>query len=247
MIIYRYRNFQEYFEKNLESLSMAVQQSRYWISAPDKLDDPDEFKVEFKYTPTPLTYSLVASLLKRENSNHSVSSANKKAKEVIQRNRLKPISDKIMDETMNKMRAEMGILCFSRLKDESALWDKYAGSGNGYCIEIKVPDELMGKTLFNVTYSKSKRFHINKLLKSFLSGNPYDSYEMFLLTKKNSEWGKQEEIRFISRLQSKEKSQDYFPLKELEVIGIIIGQNVDNDLKNTIKNKFGEKIAVLEK
>jgi len=69
-------------------------------------------------------------------------------------------------------------------KTDARLWKEYGGDGNGACVEIDIPDHLVGQNYHRVCYVLAKVFHIDTFLESALFPDKiFQTYQNMLLTK----------------------------------------------------------------
>ncbi len=100
-----------------------------------------------------------------------------------------------------KCRNTIGVVSFSITKTDDHLWNEYGGKGNGVCIEINIPDTLIGKSYHRVHYVSEKIFHVDSFLESALfQDRAFETYRNILLTK-TKKWSQEEEMRFIGNRQ----------------------------------------------
>ncbi len=115
---------------------------------------------------------------------------------------LRDIMSPLIDDTIEKCRRGIGVTSFSMTKADDHLWEEYGGKGNGACIEINIPDHLIGQTYHHVRYVPEKTFHIDTFLESAaFSDGDFQTYQNILLTK-TKKWEQEEEIRFIGDRQN---------------------------------------------
>lgn len=171
-----------------------------WCAKPDSLNDPDEFKFKLDYRPSSHTKYFLSQVVEKYRTikiippDISVSS-------VLGKNRLEIIVAPIIDMLVNDCRNSIGIASFSVTNNDDHLWKEYGGKGNGVCIEIDIPDDLINKSYYPVHYVSEKVFHIDSFLESALfPERKFNNYRNILLTKKRK-WEQENEIRFISNRQ----------------------------------------------
>jgi hypothetical protein len=96
----------------------------------------------------------------------------------------------------------VGITSFSMTRADDRLWKEYGGKGNGACIEINIPDHLVGHAYHRIHYVPTKIFHIDTFLESALfPDRAFQTYQNILLTK-TKQWEQEEEIRFMGNRQN---------------------------------------------
>lgn len=103
---------------------------------------------------------------------------------------------------IEQCRAEIGLACFARSGNNDVMWERYGGQGNGVCVEIEAPDELLYTHLYPVEYTESKRLHIDQMLASYSDHSSTKAVYTAALLSKPLAWAPEDEIRFISRRQN---------------------------------------------
>jgi hypothetical protein len=196
------------------------------------LNDEEEFKFKLNYEPSSHTADLLTQVVAKYRTTNflppdvSVSS-------VMQNKRLQTIAVPIIDDVINKSRNTIGIVSFSATKDDDHLWDEYGGQGNGACIEIEIPDQLIDDCYHPVRYVSEKIFHIDSFLESALfPDKAFNTYRNILLTKTRGRWAQENEIRFISKRPDVNLIIDG-PIKEI-TLGAHIPSNTMKQLEDSI-------------
>lgn len=198
MKIYKFKDLTN--ERKHSQFLQIVLQNSIWCASPDSLNDADEFKFKLDYEPSPRTPQLLsAAVAKYRTTNHlpphvSVSLA-------LQHERLETIAAQIIDDIISECRATIGITSFSITKNDVNLWERYGGNGNGACVEIAIPDHLVGQSYHRVHYVSDKMFHVDSFLESVVFPDKrFETFRNILLTK-TKKWSEEEEIRFIGNRQ----------------------------------------------
>lgn len=172
-----------------------------WCSSPNQLNDGDEFKFELDYEASEKTADLLSKVVSKYRTSN-FSSPDKSAMMALKNKRLKSIAEPLIRGMIQKCRDTIGIASFSCINNDEHLWDEYGGKGNGACIEINIPDSLVGKSYHRVYYAPQKNLHIDSFLESVLLGDGGKrAYRNSLLTK-TKKWSKEDEIRFIGDRQN---------------------------------------------
>lgn len=204
-----------------------------WCAKPDDLNDKDEFRFQCDCRPTKSTIPLLSKILMKYR-NIPLDISKLFASIEINNNRLKGIATPIIDNIINDCRSTLGVTCFSTLRNNKTLWDRYGGCGNGVCIEIDFPDNLLNQILFNITYVAEKIFHIDSIIESDLYKNKRDiAYRNILLTKTNR-WVDEEEVRIIT------KQQDVQMIIDGSITEIIFGNQLPIDIRRKIKTAIND-------
>ena len=185
--------------------------NKIWCARPDSFNDENEFKIIFDYIPSAFTTKLLSQVFtkfrttKYFSPNFSVDHALNH-----QNQRLEQIAAPIINEMIQKCRNEIGVVSFSIAKADDHLWDEYGGAGNGVCIEITIPDNLIGKSYHRVHYEPEKKFHVDSFLESALfPEKAFETYKNILLTK-TKKWSQEREMRFIGNHQNVNLIMDGF-------------------------------------
>ncbi len=232
MKIYKYRNLCTPDTQTFKRIYQIILQNKFWCASPASLNDKDEFQFKFDCTPTDATIRLLPQLLMRYN-NTPADRAQFVALLQINNNKLEDIAIPIIKEMIiNKCRNEIGLVCFSRSKNDVTLWKRYGGCGNGLCIEIDVPDNTLGDIFREVDYVAEKVLHIDGLLESALFDDKrIHSYQKILLTK-SLYWKPEDEVRIVTK-----KQNVLMTLKDSTITEITIGTKVCRSIVNEIKSK----------
>lgn len=205
MKLYKFKDFTE--ENNHPHFLHIVLERKIWCASPDSLNDKDEneFNFEINYTPTPNTESLLAQLIAQ---NRPIDSWNPfppsyVARQTLINNTLEELAGPIINNITQRSRSEIGITSFT-YEANATLWEEHGGKGNGACIEINIPDSLIGQLYQHVNYVPKKIFHVDIFLEATLSndnGKAQEVYESILLTKTNN-FCFEKEVRFVSKQQN---------------------------------------------
>ena len=197
MKIYKFKDLID--EKKHPHFYQIVLENTIRCSRPDFFNDENEFEFKLDYNPSPNTANLLAQVISRYRETNNLP-PNLSASFVLQQNKLKENAVPIIEDIINNCRKEIGVASFSITKTDY-LWNEHGGRGNGVCIEINIPDELVGKSYHRVHYVSEKIFHVDSFLESALfKDRQFETFRNILLTKTN-EWSQEEEMRFIAKLQ----------------------------------------------
>jgi hypothetical protein len=199
MKIYKFRDLTD--EKKHSHFYQIVLQNTIWCASPDSLNDENEFKFKLDYNPSQFTANLLSQVVEKYRSTNYFP-PDLSALLVLKHNRLEVIAAPIIDNLISSSRNTIGIISFSVIKGDEHLWKEYGGEGNGACIEINIPDLLIGKSYHRVHYVSEKMFHIDSFLESALyQDKAFEAFRNILLTK-TKKWSQEEEIRFIGKDQN---------------------------------------------
>jgi len=207
MKIYKYRDLTDSdgiaYKEKLERLFQIIIDNQLWCASPDLLNDKDdEFRFRCNCTPSASTKMLLTQSLQKQRNLPSLM-AKWGTADTIDKNKLVDIATPILGEISIDCRNTLGIISFSYKRDDSLLWERYGGNGNGACIELDIPDELLNVKLFNVDYVSEKVFHIDTLLKADLFPNKrFEAYIAMLATKTADKWMPENEVRCLTKKQS---------------------------------------------
>jgi hypothetical protein len=200
MRIYKFKDFID--ERKHSHFLQIVLNNLIWCASPDSLNDKDEeFRFTLDYAPSLRTHDLLSQVVAKYRTT-SFLPPHLSASLALENDRLKDISRPIIEDTIEKCRRGVGISSFSMTKSDARLWKEYGGDGNGACVEIDIPDHLVGQNYHRVCYVLAKVFHIDTFLESALFPDRiFQTYQNMLLTK-TKKWEQEEEIRFIGNRQN---------------------------------------------
>jgi hypothetical protein len=199
--LYKYRSVTQEDGNALSRLSQILRTNTFWCAAPADLNDPQEFSWHCDYCLTSETPGLLAQLLAHFQG-WDLAAAQKIVSAKILGGELRKISEPVIQSIVDQCRAELGVACFATSPSNLVMWFCYGGEGAGVCIELEVPDELLGKHLYPVEYLAKKQLHIDQLLQAALPGSDRRIvYSASLLTK-DADWASEREVRFISKQQN---------------------------------------------
>lgn len=198
MKIYKFKDFND--EQKLSHFYQIVLENTIWCARPDSLNDKDEFKFKIDYKPSSSTAKLLSQVItKYRTTNYFPPHLSTSL--VLKHKKIEEIAEPIINDMINICRNTIGVISFSIIKTDAHLWKEYGGKGNGVCIEINIPDRLIGKSYHRVRYVSEKIFHIDSFLESELfQDKAFETYRNILLTK-TKKWSQEEEMRFIGKRQ----------------------------------------------
>jgi hypothetical protein len=199
MRLHKYRELKGGDSEAMARLQTILQTQALWCARPDTLNDDQEFSWRCDYQPTGKTIGLLAGLLSQERS-WPFAEAWRQLESLIGDGSLESLASPVVASLIQQCRSEVGLSCFGTSPSNPTLWSRYGGNGEGVCIEIVVPDHLIGTSIFRVQYANEKVVHIDDLLRAHF-GNAMDMYSHSLLTKP-IKWSPEEEIRFVSSRQN---------------------------------------------
>lgn len=199
MKLYKYRDLRE--PSGLERLEKLLRTKAFWCARPDTLNDPQEFAWTCDYTPSLHTARLLTELLVRLRG-HEREQIQSHVEGLITAGRLRDLAKPTVASMIHQCRDEIGLACFGSTADNETLWERYAGRGAGVCIEVELPDNLLGTQLHVVQYWDRKVIHIDTLLRSRLDTNSAAQVYVLSLLSKPSCWAPETEIRFVSKSQN---------------------------------------------
>lgn len=199
--LYKYRAITSTDGSAFPRLSDILRGNSFWCAAPASLNDPEEFIWECDYTPTAATPALLAKLLTKFLGRDSTT-AQAIASAAISAGRIETVSQPVIQSIIDQCRAEIGVACFGTSADNLVMWQCYGGEGVGVCIEIDVPDDILGSQLHRVEYAATKRLHLDQLFQAALGGSDKEAVYSVSLLSKAPAWAAEQEVRFISRQQN---------------------------------------------
>jgi hypothetical protein len=198
MQIYKFKDLTA--ERTHSHFLQIVLQNSIWCASPDSLNDEDEFRFTLDYEPSLRTHQLLSQVVAQYRTT-SFLPPHLSTSLVLENDRLRIITSPIIDDIIEKYRRGVGVTSFSMTKADDRLWEEYGGKGNGACVEINIPDHVVGHAYHRVRYLPAKVFHIDTFLESAIfPDRVFQTYQNMLLTK-TKKW-EQEEIRFIGNRQN---------------------------------------------
>ena len=200
MRLFKYRDLSTQDNQAFDRLRTILRDQTFWCARPSTLNDPEEFVWECDYTPSDATVGLLAEVL-IATTGKSRADALVRAQAAVLSRRIEPIARPVFAEMIEKCRSEIGLACFATSPTNQVMWDRYAGKGEGVCIEIESPDSVLHTQLHPVQYPSRKQLHVDQLLSSFTRPSSAKLiYEVALLSKP-AHWATEAEVRFVSRRQ----------------------------------------------
>lgn len=199
MHLYKYRDLSAP-ESSFERLSNILWTNTFWCARPSDLNDPEEFVWECDYDPSDQTARLLAEVLIK--LGRPADKAWEVAWKAVQQARIEPIARPVIENIIHQCRQEVGLACFATSDVSDVMWDRYGGRGNGVCIEIEVPNELLHTNLHPVQYPLSKRLHLDQILASYGDTASVQTVYSVALLSKPQRWAPEEEVRFVSKRQN---------------------------------------------
>jgi hypothetical protein len=184
MQIYKFKDLTD--ELTHPHFLQIVLNNAIWCARPDSLNDEDEFKFRLDYEPSPRTAQLLSEVIAQYRTTNYLP-PHVSASLVLKNEKLEVIAAPFIEEVVHKCRTSIGITSFSITKTDNHLWKEYGGKGNGVCIEINIPNHLVGQSYHRVHYVSEKIFHADSFLESALfPDRAFETYRNVLLTKKKS-------------------------------------------------------------
>jgi hypothetical protein len=199
MRVYKFKDLTD--ERKHSHFLQMVLKNWIWCAGPDSLNDEDEFRFAMDYEPSPHTHQLLSQVVAQYRTT-SFLPPPLSASLALENDRLRVITSPIIDDIIEKCRSSVGVTSFSMTKADDRLWEEYGGKGNGACVEINIPDHLVGHDYHRVRYVPAKVFHIDTFLESAVFPHKvFQTFQNVLLTK-TKKWEQEEEIRFIGNRQN---------------------------------------------
>ena len=229
MRLYKYRDLSDTAESSIQRLSEILHKNAFWCARPSSLNDETEFIWDCNYEPTNTTVPLLTDFLVKLQG-RTPTEARAIAQVAVLNRDIEPIARPVFDDMIKKCRQEIGLLCFGTSNDNKVMWQRYAGNGNGVCIEIDVPEEQFNKHLFLVEYPPAKVVHIDQLLAAFTDPTQTRTIYSVALLSKTPSWAPEKEIRFVSSLQNVSVH-----ISGSVISNIILGPNLAPEIRRAVK------------
>ena len=229
MYLYKYRDLSNFESTAFDRLVQTLQSNMFWCAAPSSLNDPEEFIWDCDYTSTVNSGKLLEQLLiscgkSPEIARHYVEVA-------VNAGLFEQAARECVEQMIAICRSQFGLACFATSGDLDVMWTRYGGSGNGVCIEVSVPDDLLHVKVHQVSYSDTRTIHVDTLLAAFCDCSASAAiYDVALLTK-SLIWASELEIRFLSERQNVSAQ-----IPGAHITRVIIGPGVRKGLTAKLKS-----------
>jgi hypothetical protein len=225
MRLYKYRDLSDTAESSIQRLSKILRENAFWSARPSTLNDDFEFIWDCNYEPTSYTIPLLTNLLVKLNGRTAVE-AQITAQNAVFNHHVESIARPVFENMIIQCRQEYGLLCFGTSNDNKVMWERYAGNGNGVCIEITVPDKLLNEQLFPVEYPLVKMLHIDQLLDT----TQIKAVRGVALLSKTISWASEKEIRYVSTQQDIN-----IRISGSVISNIVLGPNLTHKMRRELK------------
>jgi hypothetical protein len=198
MLLYKYRQFDEY---SLENLS----RSTLWCSEIEAFNDPYELQFELDIRGGQAELDALYEYWSRRMSNHTF----------YRRNIRFDAADAIKGS-----REWWGVCCFSEVPRSPQMWGYYAASHSGFCLGFEFPehgpeDVITQANIHQVKYLATRpTFPISKFMGDALE---LKNSLRALLTAKHIDWQHEKEWRFINEEPGQPVQYDPSALKDVLV------------------------------
>lgn len=233
MKLYKYRDLSDSPDASLERLFNILRGNVFWCARPSTLNDPKEFIWECDYEPTDATTALLTAVL-IQSLGRTPMEALAKANTAVVNRRIEPLARHAFEEMIDRCRREIGLACFATSADNEVMWRRYGGNGNGVCIEIDVPDELLDNHLFRVEYLSRKILSVDQLLAAYIDPTQVRVVYSVALLSKPSCWAPEEEVRFVSSRQDVAVR-----ISDSTISSIVLGSSLPPDAWRKIRTVIG--------
>src|SRR5688572_5618030 len=206
MRYFKYRG--GYFERDLKSL----EENYFWASEISSLNDPYEFMVEHEFYRPQL--DLILQILSGDN---------------IAKNEFNKVHNQL--EALVAKTKECGIFSLSKNYADELLWAHYAGSHQGFCIEL---DSELLKRNFNKYFYNFLEVKYSEVIpkievEDFLNlKTKNENFLQKLVATKSKRWDYEEEVRFVMEQPGKH----YYDFRSVK--GIYFGLRMDDAQKKIL-------------
>jgi hypothetical protein len=133
----------------------------------------------------------------------------------IEYSRLEAYAKPVLTLLQARCRDEIGVISFGTSGNNPFLWQRYGGEEFGVCVEVEVPDYLIGTQLREVTYADRKSLHIDQVLEASLDAGAATSVYRVALLSKPLRWQEECEVRFVSKRQNVSIKLDASPIRSI--------------------------------
>jgi len=241
-LLYKYLPYNQY-------LFNLLINCEFWMSPPDKLNDPFEGDFRVKEIKRFQNESTIKRLLESRKKTF-IDEFAFEGNLIEAQNDVNVLSNFLYEYINSQIRSKYGITCFSRNQSSVRMWSHYADSHKGVCL-IFDEDILISKfnrkrnsiQLMDVNYSQSLPF-----INIIDHDSDQDSYEHIGISKDNSflfnklkSWKYENEVRLII-----ERDFETFPDRRVKftkdsLVGVILGARIQTDNKTTLERLLKNK------
>ena len=176
-----------------------IKNKRIWVSNPKSFNDPFDSLIDFTKK---MTKNEVDDLSKKTEEKILQNNPSDAAQQIEsfdntpQEEKISILTDRIK-RLIREDSKDIGVLSFSKTRENFLMWSHYADGHKGICIEFTIPPDGCYK-IYEVKYSEIPACTINSL-HSFLIANQFEAINIlkgFYLTK-SIDWAYEEEYRVI--------------------------------------------------
>ena len=204
---YRYKYFSPMDEERIEYLRDVLVRSRFWLSAPDELNDPFELQCEIMFDGTVAQKrKRLDNLLKDDGWRHAAA-RRKKATELMSRGYDAML--RIIDEKHKNSVKTTGVCCFAGSPLSILMWSHYANKHRGVCLQFDTVKDW-------IPFLCSCRINDYPLIK-WTTDHAKDLGQF--ISQKHLGWKYEDESRMIYL----EAAHEYVPVQPQALTSVFIG------------------------
>lgn len=237
--LYRYQrmpkdNEPEYTER-MEIIRKLFSHSELYADSPKNFNDPFDCKVDFTFdgcTDKDIRKFIEKKqkYLKRNIDVEKEYAAAIGNKLEWQQNVMKSAIENLQPET-----DKMGVLCFSKHRDDILMWSHYSDGHKGFCLEFDKERLEAWKYCRRVDYEK-KYLPFKKFNDAFPDNDNKEKLIQLLLLRKSKHWKYESEWRIIVKPEDDNSGSRYYKFPEELLTGVIFGCQMADDKRRVIKD-----------
>lgn len=205
-----------------------------WFSSPDSLNDPFDLTNVFDANTSDENLEWYIN----KYTQNLFPGVDFKIKEMIQdpefKKRNAEVMQPLLQATHEGYLEQVGLCCFSFVKDSALMWSHYSGGHTGVCLVVDTLKFLIDFSLIKVSYKQTlPKWNLIESRKQWGESFEYNqNFDQIVLGTKYKEWEYEQEYRLISPSRGKHN------LYPDSILGVIFGAKMPINRQNEIKEKI---------
>lgn len=220
---FKYMSINQYLYESISNQTL-------WFSSYLKFNDPFEAKKPIAHGSDEAT---IENFLRMSIDNNGINESNNYVLKKIAEWKENPmIVEKEIKSDIERQFCNLGICCFSEIKDDILMWSHYANGHKGVCLEFDISNELLFKDTYNPNniYPYKINYPVDNTFQKLFDPSilPEESLLGYLVTKSNR-WQYEQELRIFGQCGTRKFNHNCLS-------AIYFGTSVDKDQKKAIIN-----------
>jgi hypothetical protein len=240
MMIYKFRSLEPSNRETVDRILQIVVHNRVWCAAPERLNDPEEFRNRYLCTGSRQEREYLAKLIAERRGWTTPVALRVLETSYRTSKSIKALADPVFSELTAEYRKDLGLSCFSMVNTSPILWERYGGDGNGVCISIEIPDTKVGKEYRIVDYVACKKLPMVFFLKAYFNRREVDRVIQRTLFTKTKTWCDESEIRFVA------KRQDVSMVMDCAIRQVAFGNRVHAEVREELTGLIHRECTGIE-